>query len=258
MLQLASNMEVSNFLENVISNNLLREQIGNKRHTELMGKLSGSILGSPLQAQILHMLGIGEKQQDPYVLRKFQRGHDVEAWVMKHVPGLTDRQTDITYRGARGHIDALVDMAEWDAPELGVIPHEIKSVTNAAYKWIKRSGAKWSHKLQAGMYALATDADYFMIHYIASDDYRILSFLFDIKEIAPDVDLIIDEVEDQLMSGLLPEFKSREDWQNNKEYQNYPTWSSLTQEELMLKLESEYPDAYERLISYAKKKGGEI
>lgn len=249
-------MQKTNFLDAVVANKLLEEQQDNKRQRELVGRLSGSILGSPLLFQLLHMIGVPEKSIDEYVLRKFQRGHHVEAWIMEHLPGIIptpdDKQHDIIYRGVTGHIDAVVDMKEWDMPKLGIIPHEVKSVTNLKYKRIEKSGgADWQHQMQAGMYALALNADHFMIHYVASDDYRISSMLYETKEIAADIDRVIDEVLEQLATGKLPVFVARLDWQNNKDYQNYPAWSELTEDQVNKKLKKEYPHAYKRLQSLA-------
>lgn len=263
-------MKIVGYLDALISNNLLQEQLDSTRHRELRGRLSGSILGSPLQEQILHILGIPEKQIDPYTLRKFKRGQDVEDWVMSQMPGLVGQQGDIEYRGATGHLDGEVDMSLWEDPdlqELGIIPHEIKSITNAAFKWLlKRPVAKWHHSLQAGMYAMARGKDHFMIHYIASDDYRIFSMLYDINEIDKEhetsirqaVDDVISEVSDQIALGKIPAFQAREPWQDNSDYQKYPTWATLTEDECMSKIQLEYPDAYNRLISLSQKaKGGE-
>lgn len=250
-------MKLIQYLDNVIANNLLEEQEQSERKRELHGRLSGSILGAPLQEQVLHILNIPQKELDSYVLRKFIRGHHVEAWAMTQIPGVVDDQAELTYRGASGHIDALVDMSKWEDKELqdlGVIPHEIKSITNAAFKYLnKTKTAKWGHKLQAGMYALATNSDHYMIHYIASDDYRIFSMLYETKEIAADIDQIISEVADTLKSGIVPVFEARETWQDNPLYQKYPTWVGLTQEECMAKLEKEYPTAYQRLQSFVEK-----
>lgn len=256
-------MQQIQFLDAIVANKLLEEQESNKRAQDLAGRLSGSILGNPLLFQILHMIGVPEKNIDEYVLRKFQRGHHVEAWIMTHIPGLVidkdDKQQEISYRGVTGHIDAVVNMKEWDMPKLGIIPHEVKSVTNMKYKRIEKAmEADWQHQLQAGMYAMALEASHFMIHYVASDDYRILSLLYETKSIEDDVDRIIDEVMQQISTGELPPFVARLDWQNNKDYQNYPAWSDLTQDEANKKLKKEYPHAYKRLQSLAAMvKGGD-
>jgi CRISPR/Cas system-associated exonuclease Cas4 (RecB family) len=245
-------MQTVDFLQNIIANKLLQEQKESKRKEELVGKLSGSILGHPLQTQILHMIGVPTEPIDEYTLRKFQRGHHVEKWILEQMPGFIDTQEGVEYRGAVGHIDALIDMEKWDMPKLGKIPHEIKSTSNASFKWIARDGAKWTHKLQACMYAMALESPAFMIHYVAADDYRIASYLFKTEEMAEDVDRIIDEVIEQLKTGRLPVFIAREDWQNNKDYQNYPQWSSLGEDEANEKLQKEHPAAYKNLLAYAK------
>lgn len=249
------------YLDAIIANKLLEEQKDNKRQKELADKLSGSILGNPLQAQVLHMIGVPSKDIDEYVLRKFQRGHHVEAWIMTHLPGVIvpkdESQLTVEYRGATGHLDALVEMKVWGMPELGTIPHEVKSVTNMKYKRIEKAGvADWQHTLQAGMYAMALNSSHFMIHYVASDDYRIESMLYETSEVADEIDRIIDEIIDQLATGELPAFVPRLGWQANPEYQNYPIWHSLNKDEANTKLKKEYPDAYKRLQAYAAKMGG--
>ena len=259
------NMRKISFLDAVVANTLLEEQKDNRRKQELVGKLSGSILGNTLQSQVLHMIGVPDSEIEEFVLRKFQRGHHVEAWILTHIPGLIDttdeKQHSVEYRGATGHVDALVDMKEWNMPELGIIPHEVKSIANAAYAWMfgakakhnaEGNKAKWGHQLQAGMYALALNADHFMIHYIAADDYRIESFLYETSEIAEDVDRIIDEVIEQLSTGRVPVFTARQDWQNKPDYQNYKAWVDLGEDEAQEKLKKKYPKCYERLQFYAK------
>lgn len=269
-------MKVLGYLDNTIANSLLTGHLEDKKTRPVTDSLTGSILGQPLQSQILKIIGVPEAAFDPYVLRKFERGHHVEDWVMGLMPGkLTPAeikqlaklrpaivgvdkagQAQVLYKGVKGHIDGLVDMSAWDEPDLGIIPHEVKSVTNAAYKWIDKSNqAKWGHKLQIGFYAMALEVTTFMIHYIASDDYRIKSMLYNTTDIISDINAIIDEVNAQLATGVLPTFVSREDWQNNKEYQNYPMWSDLSLDEANEKLQEEFPEAYERLQSFVMKGG---
>ncbi len=208
-------MKLLPYLDNVISNNLLQKQKNSQRHRDLLAKSRGTFA-------------------------------EVD----------TEGQAVIGYRSAKGHIDGLVDMKEWDEPLLGIIPHEVKSITNANYKWIsRRMEANWHHKLQAGMYALALGCEQYIIHYVAADDYRILSMLFDTEDIAADIENVITEVEEQLTKGFVPAFVAREAWQTNPDYQNYPEWSGLNPDNATEKLAREYPEAYKKLLSL--KKGGE-
>src|SRR3990167_6388131 len=46
------------------------------------GKLSASMLGKPLQDQILKSIGVPQKQVDDYILRKFIRGIHCVEWVL--------------------------------------------------------------------------------------------------------------------------------------------------------------------------------
>lgn len=204
------------------------------------GKLSASMLGKPLQEQILKVKGVPPKEVDEYTLRKFQRGKDVEDWLVKNLPALITTQKPVEYRNVVGLIDAVVSTSGWEK-DFGQIPLEVKSVTNAKYKNIIRSGeADRSHILQACLYALAENKPYFAICYIASDDYRITTMIFKTADYKAEVDSIIDKFEAQLASEMIPMFEAIEKWQENKMYAAYPDWIDLTFEEVNKKYKELY------------------
>jgi len=201
------------------------------------GKLSAGMLGQPLQWQILKMKGIKAKGFDDYTLRKFARGNDVEAWLVDKIPALVETQKKLEFMGAVGIADAIVSTNSYDA-NVGIIPHEIKSVTNRKYAMIVKSKqADRGHIFQACFYALAMKSSHFAIDYVASDDYRILTFVYKTSEHSKEVKQVIKRFDEQLATGLIPVFVAEEKWQENFKYNSYPEWSNLTVEEIKEKYE---------------------
>lgn len=226
------------------------------KHTP-SGKISASILGNPLQWQILKVIGV-PSDIDEYVKRKFQRGKDVEDWVVKNMRGLVDSQKEVNYRNCVGYVDAVIDSKDYGL-KLGVIPHEIKSVANAKYRRIvgtmtrRGQGADRSHCLQSTLYALAMGASASVLDYIASDDYRATSFVIGVEEYKDTVERIIDRFYKQIASGKMPRFSAEEEWQYNIDYNSYPQWAELNSKQCMSKLEKEFPESYKKLKSYEVK-----
>lgn len=194
------------------------------------GRLSASMLGQPLQWQILHHYGIKGRAIDEYTLRKFVRGEEVEEWFLNRLPFVTDRQVKVEYRGCIGYIDAMMDTADHDW-KLGIIPHEIKSVANSKFKRImEERRPDRGHKLQAGYYALGTGAKHFAVDYIAADDLRILTFIFETKEVEAEINAIIDKYDAQVAKGTIPVFEAVEAWHANKLYNSYDAYMKLAEE----------------------------
>lgn len=224
------------------------------------GKLSASILGNPLQWQILKVIGI-PTEFDEYVKRKLQRGKDVEEWVVKNIPGFVEAQKEINYRNTVGFVDALIDTKDYDF-KCGIIPHEIKSVANAKYRRIVGTmtkpgqGADHSHLLQSALYSLALGTEYSTIDYVAADDYRISSYVVKADDFKEEIDNIIDKFYHTIRLGVIPEFVPIEKWQAMPDYNAFPEWSSLTPDQSLEKLKSEFPESYEKLINYGKDKHG--
>jgi hypothetical protein len=213
----------------LIAENQLRSKL-----REPSGKLSASILGDPVLWQVLHTLGYPSKSMDGYTLRKFARGNDVESWLVDFIPNLISKQLFLSYRDAIGFADAVVDSSGYDFKN-GIVPVEIKSVTNANFKWvIKRNGPNDHHALQAAFYGLSMGSEHALITYVASDDYRTMSFVIDTADYKEKIDGIIDEYQEAMKAWeekrVLPPFEPREDWQKNKKYSKFPEFDELDQQ----------------------------
>jgi CRISPR/Cas system-associated exonuclease Cas4 (RecB family) len=220
-------MITDNTLDKIIGEKLLAKQEIEKRPSS--GKLSASKLYWPLQWQILASLGM-KSEMDEYTLRKFQRGHDVEDWFMKQIETI-DTQKFLEYRGVIGFCDSIVDTKDWEQ-KIGIVPLEVKSVTNMKFKRIEKTGADEGHILQNTFYAIAMDSPYHAITYIASDDYRILTTIHKTDDSRKEVDKIIDEYESALKLETIPKFEARVSWQSDIKYNNFPQFAGMTDDEL--------------------------
>lgn len=201
------------------------------------GKLSASGLNDPLQWQMLHSLGIEGKEPDEYTLRKFLRGNQVEDWYVSQIKPI-ETQKFVEYRETVGYVDAIVDTALWDFPS-GIIPFEIKSVSNMKFKRIEKQGLDAGHKLQAGFYAICLQVPHFGISYVATDDYRIKTFILDTADVKDEIDGIITKFLEQKALGIVPKFEAREKWQENKDYNRYFSWMELDEKGIAEKLKVE-------------------
>ena len=241
-------MKLDQFIDRTISKKMLEENKLERENHISSGKLSASMLGMPIQWQILKTIGVPAKEFDEYTLRVFKRGKDIEEWLVNQLPGLVDKQVFVEYRDAVGYIDALVDSKGYEFP-LGIIPHEVKSVKNSKFtRIVQQAGPDHSHALQGAMYALARQVDNFTVDYVAADDLRILSYVLDTKDYKAEIDRVIDWYELALETKQVPLFVPIEPWQTNVQYNNYPEWSNLTQEQITEKLKTEYPEALSKLI----------
>ena len=219
----------------------------NSKHIS-SGKLSAGSLGKPLQWQMLHTLGVPTKELDPYVLRLFKRGVDVEGYVEQHIPNLIEKQKFCQYKGAIGYIDTMIDASKYESG-VGIIPTEVKSVKNSKYtRILAMKQPDRSHILQACMYALSQKTSHFGILYIASDDYRMTHWILDTDEYKKEVDTIIDNYNKQMKLKTLPAFSPPEKWMSNLQYSDYPQFMELTEAQCNEKLEREYPEAWKKLI----------
>lgn len=188
---------------------------------EPSGRLSAGRLGWPLQWQMLNYFKVPQKKVDEYTLRKFQRGKDVEDRIVSWI-NPEHKQEQVEYRKVVGVYDLLMEY-----------PIEVKSVTNMAFKHIQKDGTKRGHRLQGELYAKALKYDKFGVAYVASDDYRVLCFEEDVTD---EVDKVIDEYESQVKLGTVPVFKANEEWHAIEEYNPYPEWMKLSEEEIAEKL----------------------
>lgn len=251
--QLRKVMTKSSFLDKYIEETLTKRNEEQRKNHISSGKLSASMLGNPTQWQILKNIGIPQEPLGEYVVRKFLRGNHVEDWLRSLMPGIVNQETFVEYKDVVGYVDADVDMKDWKLEKVkGIIPHEIKSTANAAFRWIKKDGPKKSHQLQGTLYALAMDAKHFILHYIASDDYRVESFIEETKDFEKEVHEIIEEYNKHRDVGTVPVFEAKEKWQENEKYNNYLDFAELSQDEVLKKIEKEYPDAYKKLLEGIK------
>ena len=196
-------------MDDLITQTLRAQYEAEKAAHTPSGKLSAGYLGKPLVEQVLKLRGVPEKEIDDYTLRLFERGKQVEKWIASMIPG--EEQKEVMYRNVIGYVDKFTDK-----------PIEIKSVKNSQWKYLKEP--RWSHRLQAGLYALGTNSLTYTIIYVASDDFRVKEFTERTEDIKEDIDRIITEVEQAMQRKDLPRFKPREDWQKNPKYLSYPEY----------------------------------
>ena len=234
------------YLKNAVNARLIADNELKEGDHKPSGKLSAGSLWNPLQHQILHSIGVPKEPLTAYTLAKFKRGNHVEDWLRSIMPNLVEKEKFVEYKNVVGYVDALIDMTDWNIPNVtGTIPHEIKSVANSQFKWIK-NGYKKGHALQATLYALALEKDWFVLDYVASDDYRILSFLVKTSEYAEEVSTLIDEYNDQKAKHTVPIFEAREKWQSNVKYNSYSEFMKLNEKEIEVLLKTRYPDNYKK------------
>lgn len=234
------------FLATKISEALAKANAEREALHEPSGKLSASMLYMPLRFQIFKAIGVPKKVIDPYVLGKFKRGNDVEDWFagqMEQIGVLVERQKKVEYRGAIGFIDALVDSDKMFFKQ-GIMPHEIKSVTNAKLKRIASTGVDYHYKMQACFYALAEKSDYYAIDIVSAEDLRPNVYIFETKEMAGAVEKAIDlyesALEDWKEKKILPSFMANPEvpWTSNPEYAPYDLfWIESPDQLVMEKLE---------------------
>jgi hypothetical protein len=244
------NEDVSKQVYQKLRKNAVERELKHQRS----GKLSAGRLGKPLLEQILYVIGVPKKTVEDYALGLFRRGEDVEDTVVELL-NPDETQVEAEYRGVVGYIDAMRNG----------MPYEVKSVKNSQVKYLdptntKRTrqsgslqpeynGPKYAHVLQATLYGLATKSDYITVLYVAADDLRTFAHVIETKTMADEVNRIIDEFNNQLKLGTLPEWEAREEWQEKyPQYSDYPDWMSLDPETAMQKLKQEYPECYKRLI----------
>lgn len=202
------------------------------------GKLSASRINWPVQWQVLNYLGVPTKEIDEYTRRKFIRGKQVEDWLLSQIE-TKKTQEFVEYKGVIGYYDALVDASKWDFP-MADIPLEVKSVTNFKFRRIMKDGAQEGHILQNGVYALGLEAKNHAVAYVASDDLRVHTFVFDTEEHRDEIDARIVAYQMAINSKEIPVFQEREGWQSMPKYASYPDWIGLNEAELQAKAKELY------------------
>jgi hypothetical protein len=224
-------------LDTVIGKHLRKlNEIEAAKH-ESSGKLSAGQLGKPLLEQVLKLIGVKQDPFDDYTLRLFERGKQVEKWLVDIIAPDQKEQQLVEYRDCIGYVDAVIDG----------VPYEVKSVKGSQWKWLNKEGAKQSHKLQAGLYALAMKSGTYTIVYVCADDFRTMVCELNTADISDEIDKCIDEVDRALKARILPPFEAKEKWQENPKYSSYSEWISLSPEMAMAKLERENKQAFDKL-----------
>lgn len=225
---------IDNFINNYIDKSLLEENEARDKAHEPSGKLSASILYMPVRYQIFKLIGVPKKPMEAYVLGKFKRGNDVEDWYVGQLEKsgcLIERQKKVEYRGAIGFVDAVVDSDKMLFKQ-GIMPHEVKSVTNMKLKRIATTGTiDWHYQLQACFYALAMGSKYYAVDIVSAEDLRPNVYIFETKTMAGEVDKAIDAYDYAVSAWKtaqkLPAFVANENvpWTAKPEYAPYaPEW----------------------------------
>lgn len=213
------------YLDRLIDEHLVASQENRKPS----GKLSASKLYWPLQWQILSTKFGLRQELDPYTLRKFQRGHDVEEWLVRVIKPV-EVQKFFEYRGVIGYCDTIVDTRDWDNP-VGLIPLEVKSVTNMKFKRVEDQ-ADHGHVLQNAFYGLAGNYKHHAIVYVASDDYRVSVSIHEVEESRKEIDDIITRFDEAMKLETIPVFEPIEQWQASVKYNNFPEFATMTEDQL--------------------------
>lgn len=212
------------------------------------GRLSASQLGHPVQWQILSAIGI-PKKTDNYAFRKFARGKQVEEWIISKMDGVVETQKKVKFMNTVGVIDAIVSHKNWETFKNETIPHEIKSVSNAKFKRIKQTeGADKGHLLQAAFYGLACGSRHFAIDYVSTDDFMVITWIYETKLYKKEIEKIIFKFNECLKRKIVPRFEPKEDWQKKKRYNPYPDFMDLNEKDIIKKLKKEYFNSYKKLL----------
>jgi hypothetical protein len=229
-------MIIDKTLQRHIAKTLLDEYKKKRSEHIPSGKLSASGLGKPLQWQILKTIGVPPKELDEYVMRKFTRGDHVENWLVSNLIDCIDTQKEVEYKDVVGIADSVIDTLNYES-KVGIICNEIKSITNAAYKWLEKDKQiKLGHALQGALYGLAMGHKYFAVTYVASDDYRITMMIEPVAKYKPQIEGIIANYNTAIKNKIVPVFEAVEKWQEKEIYSDYPEWADLTQTEINEKL----------------------
>ena len=223
-------MIVDTFINNYIDATLLKENEEREKAHEPSGKLSASMLYMPTRYQIFKLIGVPKKPMEAYVLGKFKRGNDVEDWYVGQIEksgALIERQKQVEYRGCIGFVDAVCDSNKMLFKQ-GIMPHEVKSVTNMKLKRIATTGTiDWHYQLQACFYAMAMKSKYYVVDIVSAEELRPNVYIFETATMAREVDKAIDAYEKAVKNWnekqLLPAFEENVNvpWINKPEYAPY-------------------------------------
>lgn len=244
---------------------------------ERSGKISGGKLGKPTLWAVLDLIGVPD-EFDPYLLGKFQRGNDVEDRAIQFLTGIDPHdvkageviekndglltgefilQKEGGYRGGTGFIDLAQTVSDND------IYHEIKSSTKMAYDKVAAAGRYKGvvdvekgigvpylhHALQLAYYCLGDNVTRSFLHYFNADDYRLTSFAINPLDYKEEIDKEIDDIQLVFAEKRLPTFQGFLPYHKVKAYWSYAPWNELSPDEMMVKLQIEFPEQYKKFMS---------
>lgn len=259
-----------------IHNLLVEENNQRNAERERSGKISGGKLGKPTLWAVLDIIGVPD-ELDPYLLGKFKRGNDVEDRAIQFLTGIDPHyvepgkviekndglltgefvlQKEGGYRGGVGFID-LAQTVGGDT-----IYHEIKSSTKMAFDKVSASGRYKGvvdiekgvgvpyihHALQLAYYCLGADVSRAFLHYFNADDYRLTTFAINPLDYKEEIDKEIDDIQFVFAEKQLPAFEGFLDYHKVKSYWSYKEWNTLTPDEMLLKLQHEFPEQYKKFM----------
>lgn len=238
-------MIIDSSINHFIDQSLIDANKKREEKHEPSGKLSASMLYQPLRFQVLKTIGAPRKEFDPYTLAKFERGNQVEEWFVKKLSDAgfivddeqelkdyllepSDEQPKAVYKDVVGYVDSVID-TDLMYSKRGVIPNEIKSVTNAKLKRIDKTGVDWHYRVQACFYALAMNVDHYGVTIVSSEDLRSSTYMFKTKAdgFVNRIHKIIDEydkaIDEWFTKHKLPAFSPKPEvsWTKNIAYAMY-------------------------------------
>jgi hypothetical protein len=239
-------MIIDSFINQSIDKRLIEANESREENRTPSGKLSASMLYQPLRFQVLKTLGAPRKELDPYVLGKFKRGNDVEDWFVdeiEHAGLLIERQKEVWYKDVIGYADAMIDTDKMQC-KLGVMPLEVKSVTNAKLRQLKKKDVDYHWRLQATMYAMGMEMGHFALAVVSAEDLRPTVYVFKTRELSGDVEQAIARYNQALREWenkrVLPAFEPHPEvkWTQDLKYAMFePFWATAPDSEVIKRLE---------------------
>lgn len=170
-------------------------------------------------------------------------------------------QRPVGYRGGVG----FVDLSQRITPDQPIIDHEVKSVTKMAYDKVAASGRSatkkvgdqrvtgkpepyYHHEIQLAYYCLGDGIHRSFLHYFNADDYRLTTFALNPLDYKEEIDKEIDDIQAVFLTKQLPSFEGFLPFHKLKNYWSYTEWNELTPQQMIEKLERQYPEAYTKLM----------
>ena len=86
------------------------------------------------------------------------------------------------------------------------------------------------------------------MQYLNADDYRVASFKINPLEYKEEIDKEIDDLKTVFITKKLPPFVALLDMHKVKLYRQYEDWNWLTPDQMMDKLQNQFPEQYKRFM----------